>query len=145
GVELGDFGRLQAAGGLAPARWTFDAGDWWLEENGRIMEQPRFPLPAGRYLVTGGRGTTAVLTIHRADGDGNRHWALDRGATLYDVTHLGCRSARYRPAAGTGSCSPARARPAAFPVAEGAQMPPVEGCTKQDYSVLIVIGIAEGE
>ncbi|HEX5093806.1 MAG TPA: hypothetical protein VFV84_14050, partial [Burkholderiales bacterium] len=46
GVELGDFGRLQAAGGLAPARWTFDAGDWWLEENGRIMEQPRFPLPA---------------------------------------------------------------------------------------------------
>jgi len=145
GVALGDFGRLRAAGGVAPARWKFDGGDWWLEENGRIMEQPQFPLPAGRYLVTGGRGTSAVLTVHPADGDGNRRWALDRGATLYDVTHLGCRSARYRPAAGMGSCSPAHARPAAFPVAEGAEMPPVEGCVKQDYAVLIVIGIAEGE
>jgi hypothetical protein len=27
-------------------------------------------------------------------------------------------------------------------VAPGATMPPVDGCNKQDYSVLIVIGIA---
>jgi len=31
----------------------------------------------------------------------------------------------------------------AFPVAPGAAMPPVEGCSKQDYQVLIVIGVVE--
>jgi hypothetical protein len=30
----------------------------------------------------------------------------------------------------------------AFPVAPGGVMPPVEGCNKQDYAVLIVIGVA---
>ena len=30
----------------------------------------------------------------------------------------------------------------AFPVAPGGPMPPVEGCNKQDYEVLIVIGMA---
>jgi hypothetical protein len=38
-----------------------------------------------------------------------------------------------------GSCSPANAKQAAFPVSPGGAMPPVEGCTKQDYAVLIVI------
>ena len=142
GVRLGNYGRLQAAGGVAPARWTFDAADWWLEENGLIMERPEFPLPPGKYLVTGARGVTAVLTIHPAGKDGDRRWELADRATLHDVTHLGCRSARYTPAAGEGSCSPARASTAAFPVAEGGAMPPVEGCRKQDYSVLIVIGVA---
>ncbi|MFO0701061.1 MAG: hypothetical protein U0236_17705 [Nitrospira sp.] len=28
---------------------------------------------------------------------GDRRWELDQGATLYDVTHLACRSARYTP------------------------------------------------
>ena len=28
-----------------------------------------------------------------------------------------------------------------FPVEPGAAMPPVEGCNKQDYAVLIVIGM----
>ena len=145
GVGLSDYGRLKAAGGVAPARWKFDGADWWLEEHGLIMEQPSFPLPTGRYLVTGGRWTSAVLTIHPADGEGNRRWELDGGATLGDVTHLDCRSARYRPAAGTGSCSPERARQSAFPVAPGTEMPPVEGCVKQDYAVLIVIGVAESD
>lgn len=143
GVALSQYGRLVKAGGVAPARWTFDGGDWWLEENGLIMEKPEFPLPPGKYHVTGARGTTAVLTIHPAGTDGERRWALDGGATLYDVTHLGCRSARYRPQAGKGTCSPQRARQSAFPVAPGADMPPVEGCSKQDYAVLIVIGVAE--
>jgi hypothetical protein len=80
--------------------------------------------------------------VHRAGKDSERRWELDGGATLHDVTHLGCRSGRYRPAAGAGSCSPERARQSAFPVAPGAAMPPIEGCVKQDYSVLIVIGIA---
>ena len=36
---------------------------------------------------------------------------------------------------------PAKVTRAAFPVAPGGAMPPVEGCTKQDYAVLIVIGV----
>jgi hypothetical protein len=143
GVGLSGFGRLEAAGGIAPARWKFDAADWWLEENGRIMERPKFPLPPGKYLVTGGRGVTAVLTVRPADANGDRRWELNDRATLLDVTHLGCRSARYTPAAGAGSCSPAKARRSAFPVAPGGAMPAIEGCRKQDYAVLIVIGVAE--
>jgi len=82
-----------------------------------------------------------VLTIHPPDKNGDRRWELDKGATLYDVTHLACRSARYTPAAVGGSCSPANAQKTAFPVAPGGAMPPVEGCKKQDYAVLIVIGV----
>ena len=141
GVELNSYKRLQDAGGVAPARWKFDGTDWWLEEHGLIMEQPTFPLPPGKYLVTGNRDVTAVLTIHPADMNGDRRWELDKGATLYDVTHLACRAARYIPAAVGGSCSPANAQKTAFPVAPGGVMPPVEGCTKQDYAVLIVIGV----
>ncbi|MDF0673283.1 MAG: hypothetical protein P0120_02915 [Nitrospira sp.] len=72
---------------------------------------------------------------------GDRRWELDQGATLYDVTHLACHSARYTPATGGNSCSPANAKQTAFPVAPGGTMPPVKGCTKQDYAVLIVIGV----
>ena len=46
---------------------------------------------------------TTVLTVHK-DG----RWELDKG-TLYDVTHLPCRSARYTPAAPAtpaGTCAP---------------------------------------
>ncbi|NCF37547.1 MAG: hypothetical protein GWP56_14375 [Gammaproteobacteria bacterium] len=50
GVPLKSFEQLQAAGGLAPAKWQFDSQDWWLEENGRIMEPPQFPLPPGKYI-----------------------------------------------------------------------------------------------
>ena len=141
GVELNSYKRLKEAGGVAPARWRFDGTDWWLEEHGLIMEQPTFPLPPGKYVVTGARDATAVLTIHPADRNGDRRWELDKGATLYDVTHLACRSARYTPAAVGGSCSPANAQKTAFPVAPGGAMPPVEGCKKQDYAVLIVIGV----
>ena len=141
GVDLDDYDRLKNAGGVAPARWKFNQTDWWLEENGRIMEQPTFPLPPGKYLVTGARDATAVLTIHSADKNGDRRWDLDKGATLHDVTHLGCRSARYTPAAGENSCSPANAPKTAFPVAPGGAMPAVQGCRKQDYAVLIVIGV----
>jgi hypothetical protein len=98
-------------------------------------------VPPRKYLVTGDRDVTAVLTIHPPDKNGDRRWELDNGANLHDVTHLGCRAARYAPAAGAGSCSPARARQDLFPVAPGALMPPVEACTKQDYAVLIVIGV----
>ncbi len=143
GVRLTGYETLKAEGGIAPAQWRFDGSDWWLEEHGLIMEQPEFPLPPGKYVVTGGRETTAVLTVHAQGDDGAQHWELDQGATLYDVTHLRCRSARYTPAAGGESCSPAKAQMSALPVAPGAAMPPVDGCNKQDYEVLIVIGIVE--
>ena len=141
GIKLDTYDKLKSTGGMTPARWQFDATDWWLEEHGLIMEQPVFPVPPRRYVVTGGRDAISVLTIHPADKNGNTRWELDNGATLYDVTHLGCRSARYLPAKGVGSCSPVSARQSAFPVAPGAEMPPVNGCKKQDYAVLLVIGV----
>jgi hypothetical protein len=141
GVRLSNYGKLKAAGGVAPAQWTFDDSDWWLEENGLIMEPPSFPVPAGRYVVTGDREVTAVLTIHPKDASGVVRWDLDKGASLYDVTHLKCRSARYTPAAAENSCSPEKASQDNFPVTPGAAMPPVENCNKQDYEVLIVVGM----
>lgn len=141
GVKLNRYHALKDAGGVAPARWKLDETNWWLEEHGLIMEQPTIPLPPGKYVVTGSRKVTAVLTIHPADSRGDRRWEIDQGATLYDVTHLACRSARYTPVTVSGSCSPANAKQSAFPVAPGGAMPPVEGCTKQDYAVLIVIGM----
>ncbi len=141
GVKLDYFDEMKKAGGVAPDRWKFDSRDWWLEEHGLIMEQPVFPLAPGKYLVTGAREVTTVLTIHPADKNGDSRWELGDRATLHDVTHLACRSARYTPDAGAGSCSPANAQQSAFPVDPGAAMPPVKGCRKQDYSVLIVIGL----
>lgn len=142
GVWLKHYERLQAAGGVAPARWQFDETDWWVEENGLIMEKPEFPLPPGQYVVTGGREVTTVLTIHPTGPGGDRRWELRGDATIHDVTHLRCRSARYTPAAPDRACSPAKAQMSEFPVAPGGAMPPVEGCHKQDYSVLFIVGVA---
>ncbi len=97
------------------------------------MESPEFPLPSGKYVVTGGRETTAVLVV---DGD---KWELLDGATLHDVTHLPCRSARYRPE--SADASPANARVSDFPVTPGAEMPVINGCSKQDYAVLFVTAV----
>ncbi|MGH9241777.1 MAG: hypothetical protein ACRD3G_27335 [Vicinamibacterales bacterium] len=138
--KLDHYPQLKATG-VAPAQWKFDAADWWLEEHGLIMEKPTFPLPPGKYLVTGDRTVTTVLTIHPRDKNGNQRWDLADGATLYDVTHLACRSARYTPAAANKPCSPASVRTTGFPVNPGAAMPAVNGCHKQDYTVLIVVGL----
>ena len=108
---------------------------------GLIMEKPAFSLPPGKYLVTGDRSVTTVLTIHPKDKNGNQRWELADGATLYDVTHLGCRAARYTPETVNNSCSPANVRSTGFPVTPGAAMPVVNGCRKQDYTVLIVVGL----
>ena len=137
--KLDHYPQLKAAG-VAPAQWKFDAKDWWLEEHGLIMEKPTFPLAPGQYLVTGDRKVTTVLTIQPKDKDGNQRWELAEGATLYDVTHLACRSARYTPET-NNSCSPANVRTTGFPVNPGAAMPAVNGCRKQDYAVLIVVGL----
>lgn len=145
GVWLESFEQLKAANGVAPAQWRFDSEDWWVEEHGLIMEKPDFPLPPGKYVVTGDREVTTVLTVHSMGTDGAQRWELDNGATLYDVTHLPCRSARYTPATSDRSCSPAKARKTDFPVTPGGLMPPVEGCNKQDYAVLFVIGVAAAD
>jgi hypothetical protein len=144
GVKLESYEILKATNGLAPARWKFDENDWWVEEHGLIMEKPEFPLPPGKYIVTGDRWVKAVLTVHPKNNDGAQRWELDKGVKLYDVTHLPCRSARYISATSDNSCSPANAQMKAFPVAPGAAMPEIEGCKKQDYAVLIVIGVAVG-
>ena len=124
GVYLKDFQR-QLGSGKAPAGWTFDKADWWVEEYGRIMAKPDFPIPAGRYIVTGDREVTTVMTIDESGG-----WKLEKG-TLYDVTHLPCRAARYR------GGSPANANLKDFPVTPGAVMPSIDGCSgKQDSRCL---------
>jgi hypothetical protein len=145
GVQLSRYEDLKAAGGVAPTRWRFDTADWWLEEHGLLMEPPEFPLPPGRYVVTGGREVTTVLTIHESEPDGTRRWELANGATLEDVTHLACRSARYTPSGSESRCTPDQAARDAFPVAAGATMPAIEGCAKRDYAVLFLIGVADGD
>ena len=139
GVWSTAFGELVAAGGKAPAGWQFDPASWWLEEHGLIMEAPAFPLPAGAYVVTGGRETTAVLTVAAPDADGTQAWSLSDGATIYDVTHLRCRAAVYTAVEGQ-SCTPDKTPTDVFPMDPGRSMPEVAGCRKLDYQVLIVIG-----
>jgi len=141
GVWLASYDKLVARGGAAPAGWQFDKGDWWLEEHGLIMEAPDFPMPAGMYVVTGDRETTTILTVHPKDSSGNQKWELAEDATIYDVTHLRCRAARYTPLTGQ-SCVPADAPRDVFPMPPDREMPEVAGCTKQDYAVLFVIGVA---
>lgn len=128
---------------LCLSGWKFDPTDWWVEEHGLIMSTPEFPLaskslnkdtkqiiPQKQYLVTGARKITTILTVH---DDGR--WELDEG-TLYDVTHLPCRSAAYR----GDTCKPMNANLRDFPVKPGAEMPVIDGCSKQDYAVLFVLG-----
>ena len=142
GVYLYLYPALRAANFQAPAGWKMNAADWWLEEHGLMMEQPQFPLAPGRYLVTGGRETVTVLTVEVPDATGAQNWRLEAG-TIGDVTHLACRSARYRPATAGVACTPDAANSAAFPVSPGGAMPPVENCAKRDYAVLFVVGMAD--
>ena len=141
GVRLSNYGDLLASGSVAPAKWQFDSSAWWLEENGLIMEAPEFPLPPGEYLVTGGRRVLSALIVYPADDNGNQRWELEHGASVHDVTHLGCRSAVYTPSSTEKMCTPENASRDAFRVAAGEPMPPVAGCHKQDYAVLIVVGL----
>ena len=130
---------------MAPAGWTFDPADWWVEEHGLIMSAPG-SLPRRsrnketgevvmekRYVVTGDREVTTILTV-REDGT----WELEKGS-LYDVTHLPCRSARYTDGS-SKTCAPKNANGRDFPVKPGAVMPAIDGCEKQDYAVLFVLG-----
>ena len=82
-----------------------------------------------------------MLTVHPPDASGDSRWELDHGASIYDVTHLRCRSARYTPVNADTPCSPAQAPRHVFRVTPGEPMPEVSGCNKQDYAVLFVYGI----
>ena len=143
GVWLRYFPLLQAVGGRAPTGWKLDIDKWWLDENGLLMEEPDFPLPAGQYLVTGEREAITMLTVHAKDAKGVQRWELARDIALGEVTHLPCRSALYTPVVAGADCSPANAPRSAFKVAPGAEMPAITGCAKQDYRVLIVVGLPE--
>ena len=48
------------------------------------MEKPVFPLSPGKYVVTGDREVTTVLTADPMDKDGAVRWELANGATIYD-------------------------------------------------------------
>ncbi len=141
GVKLKNFDDLLAAGGVAPAKWLFDQSAWWIEENGLIMEAPEFPLKPGQYLVTGGRETLSVLTVFEADASGNQRWELERDDSIYDVTHLGCRSAVYTPVSTDKMCTPENVPQDVFRLTPDVPMPDVVGCNRQDYAVLIVVGL----
>jgi hypothetical protein len=141
GVRIRDYEKLAAANGVAPEGWQFDRDAWWLEEHGLIMESPTFPLPPGKYVVTGGREVTSVLTVEAPDATGRQAWSLADGATIHDVTHLHCRAALYTARNDGRACTPGNTPTQVFPMSLGRAMPAVEGCTKQDYQVLIVIGM----
>ena len=141
GVWLRLYQTLRKAGNIAPAGWRFDIDDWWLDENGLIMKAPDFPMPAGRFLVTNGEEHIAILTVHQPDTNGNQAWELDSDKTLANVTHGPCRSARYTPEGASGTCSPEEADRSRFPLKPGESPPPVHGCKKKEYAVLIVFGI----
>ncbi|CAK0821858.1 unnamed protein product [Prorocentrum cordatum] len=94
-------------------------------------------LKPGKYIVTGDRQVTTILTVSPPDASGAMQWQLGAGK-LSEVTHLPCRTGRY---SGPG-CTPANAKQSDFPVRPGALMPPVQGCNKVDYAVLFVLGVA---
>lgn len=141
GVWLRFYQLLQKAGNIAPAGWRFDIDDWWLDENGLIMKAPQFPMPAGQYYVTNGEAHIALLTVEKPDLKGKQAWSLSDEKTIANVTHGPCRSARYTPEGATGTCSPKDADRSVFPLKPGALPPPVAGCNRQQYAVLIVFGL----
>ena len=143
GVRLDKYDQLKANGNVAPAQWRFDPQNWWLEEHGLIMEQPAASVAAGRYLVTGDRLVETVLTISPKDAQGGQRWELADNATLYDVTHLRCRAARYTASAGSKACTPGMVDANRFPVPPGDKMPLVSGCDAQDFAVLFIVGVEE--
>merc|ERR1719367_169484 len=93
GVTLNRIERVRTVkGGYTPVGWKFDDADWYVEEHGLIMEKPTGGdggsgrrLAAGKYLVTGDRQVTTVLTVSPADESGAMRWQLGAGK-LFDVT-----------------------------------------------------------
>ena len=143
GVRLNKFGSLSDSK-RAPAGWEFDPLDFWIEEHGLIMEAPDVPIVANtevkpqRFIVTGDRELTTILTVAPTG-----EWSLEEG-TLYDVTHLPCRSARYSSSDGA-AFSPTQSDVGQFPVTPGADMPKLSTCANTDYAVLFVTAVGVNE
>ena len=140
GVWLRFYKLLQKAGNIAPAGWRFNIDDWWLDENGLIMKAPEFPMPAGKYYVTNGEEHISLLTVEPPDTTGTQAWSLSDNKTIANVTHGPCRSTRYTPENGLGTYSPVNANQNVFPLKPGEDPPPVQGCKRKKYAVLIVFG-----
>jgi len=145
GVALVNYtSQVSDNGNVAPGGWKSDPDDWWLDQKGLIMEAPKFPMPAGKYVVSGDRTVTTVLTIGEPSADGVQSWSLEKG-TLNDVTHLPSRASRYDPvsAEAQGTCLPSAAHESDFPVSSesGGKFPEVEGCIHEEYAVSIIIGL----
>ena len=138
GIWLRFYKLLRKAGDLAPSGWRFDIDDWWLDENGLIMDAPKFPIPPGQYYVTNGEEHISLLTIEHPNQNGQQNWSLSDGKTIQNVTHGPCRSARYIPTNGSGSCTPETISLDQFPLKLGEKLPEVRNCVKKDYAVLIV-------
>ena len=56
------------------------------------------------------RALRQVTAVSAPDAQGHPAWELADGATLADVRHLACRSARFRPDSAGADCSPDMAR-----------------------------------
>ena len=140
GVPLSYYDRIQQMGGRGPGGWGFDLDDWWLDENGILMEPPEFPMPAGAFYVTNGEGSYALLTVSDADDGGHKAWSLNR-LNIGGVTHGPCRAGRYSPVGATGTCAPDIIDQAIFPLPLGAEPPAVRGCNMVEYEVLIIFGV----
>ena len=148
GVRLSEFNSLSDTG-VAKAGWLFDPKDFWVEEHGLLMEAPIVPMvpatsPSDRkFIVTGDREVTTMLTVSPSG-----EWKLTEG-TLYDVTHLPCRSGRYTrtqmsPCGGDDEKLTLTAQDLKqFPVRPGAAMPPLPQCCTTDYAVLFVTHIED--
>ena len=46
------------------------------------MDQLDFPVPPGKYVVTGDREVITVLTVRPADKDGTGSWTTARRSTM---------------------------------------------------------------
>ena len=94
-------------------------------------------------MVTNAVDNISVLTVENPDVDGNQFWRLSWGRTLGEITHLKCRSARFRPLAKGGDCSPKLADQSAFPLQPDQDPPEVANCSREVYAVPIIFAVAE--
>jgi len=98
-------------------------------------------MAAGKYYVTNGEEHISLLTVEKPDVDGIQAWSLSDGKNIANVTHGPCRSARYTPEGVTGTCSPKDADRKVFPLKPGESPPPVTGCIRDEYAVLIIFAL----
>ena len=80
------------------------------------MEKPTFPLPAGKYMVTGDREVTTELTVTE-----DNKWSLKQGAQPAAAAHEPLSVSPFDTAA-QARCTTSRISPAAPPGTSSARM-----------------------